>query len=103
LTAEREEGQRGSMHTLYRAALTLRRKLELDGESIDWIEAEGEVLVFRRACGFVCAINFGSDAVELPASVRDAKVLLASTRAKRGTLAANSAAWLGESLGKASA
>jgi hypothetical protein len=60
------------------------------------------VLVFRRAPGFVCAVNFGGEAVKLPATVRGAKVLLASTRARqRGTLAANSAAWL--SLGEASA
>ena len=49
-----------------------------------------------------CAVNFGNDVAELPASVSDAKVLLASTRARRrGTLAANSAAWL--SLGDATA
>jgi alpha-glucosidase len=95
LTAEREEGQRGSMHTLYRDALSIRRTLDVDGESIEWIEADGDVLVFRRPPGFVCAVNFGSDPAELPASVRLAKVLTASTRARaRGTLAANSAAWL---------
>ena len=102
LTAEREEGQPGSMHTLYRDALALRRTLDLDGEALNWVEADGDVLVFRRPPGFACAVNFGNDVAELPASVSDAKVLLASTRARRrGTLAANSAAWL--SLGDATA
>ena len=95
LTAAREEGQPGSMHSLYREALALRRTLEVDPERIEWVEADGDLLVFRRAPNFVCAVNFGSDVAEIPPSVGDATVLLASTRARRrGTLAANSTAWL---------
>ena len=51
--------------------------------------------IFRRAPNFVCAVNFGDDVAALPTSVSGARVLLASTRARRrDTLAANSAAWL---------
>ncbi len=95
LTAAREQDQPGSMHSLYREALALRRTLEVDPERIEWVEADGDVLVFRRAPNFACAVNFGNDVAELPPSLSGASVLLASTRArKRGTLGANSTAWL---------
>ena len=95
LTAAREEGQPGSMHSLYREALALRRTLEVDPQHVEWVEADRDVLIFRRAPNFACAVNFGDDVAALPTSVSGARVLLASTRARRrDTLAANSAAWL---------
>ena len=80
LAADAQDGVPGSTLELYRAALTLRRRLdELGDGTLEWLEGPADSLVFTRPAGagehrFECWTNFGSAPVTLP----DGQVLLAS-------------------------
>ena len=66
----------GSMLTLYRDALALRREYLLDApDEVVWQEAGDDVLVFSRGDGFTCMVNFGLVPVAVP---ENAEVLLSS-------------------------
>ena len=73
-----QEGDESSFLELYRAALRLRRALPgLRGASeVRWRDTpRDDVLVFTRAPGFGCVVNFGSSPVPVPLAGR---VLLSS-------------------------
>ncbi len=89
--AEREDPI--SMLQLYRQALRLRRELPALGDgALTWLTAhESDVLAFSREPEFACAVNLGTDPVELPDHSR---VLLTSAPLVDGLLPADTAAWL---------
>jgi alpha-glucosidase len=97
LTVEAQAGDTGSMLSLYRNALSIRRSHPAlgDGELI-WIESPGssqdsDVLAFSRGLGFVSVTNLSGAPVELPPYTR---LLLTSTPLENGLLPSDSTAWL---------
>jgi alpha-glucosidase len=92
-SVEAQDGDPGSMLTLYRRALGLRRsEPALRGESFAWLDtAEGaEVLAFARG-DLLCVVNLGADPVPLP---NHRQVLLTSTDLDGDRLPTDAAAWL---------
>ncbi|MDV6011990.1 glycoside hydrolase family 13 protein [Haloechinothrix sp. LS1_15] len=81
----------GSILSLYRSAIDLRRELlaGVDGE-LEWSTAPPGCLAFRRSCGLVCVLNASGAPVQLPAG----EVLLSSADVAEGMLPADAAAWL---------
>jgi alpha-glucosidase len=57
-----------------------------------WLPSAGSVLAFARG-QFVCLVNFGPEAVELPSG---ADVLLASDELEGGALKQDTTVWLTE-------
>ena len=97
LTVEAEAGNTGSMLSLYRTALSIRRSHPAlgDGE-LTWLDdgglgPESGVLAFSRGLGFVSVTNLSGAPVELPSYTR---LLLASTPLVDGLLPSDSTAWL---------
>ncbi|MFL6035346.1 MAG: alpha-amylase family glycosyl hydrolase [Gaiellaceae bacterium] len=91
LTAAAQEDDPGSVLSLYRAALTLRRTSPaFAGESLDWVPAPDGCLAFRRPGGLVCLLNLSGAAVPLP----EGRVLLASADTAGGVLPDDAAVWL---------
>jgi alpha-glucosidase len=88
VTAEAQDGDPGSMLTLYRTALRLRR--ERASGPLTWLPSEPGVLAFTRDGGFTCLVNLSGAPVPLPA---DRRVLLA-TEELDGELPVDAAAWL---------
>jgi alpha-glucosidase len=92
LAAERQAGLEGSMLSLYREALRIRRtEPELQDGPLRWRNAPSGVLAFARGDGFLCLLNLSDSAVELP---RHDAVLLASDPLENGRLPSDTAAWL---------
>ncbi|MDI5976953.1 glycoside hydrolase family 13 protein [Amycolatopsis magusensis] len=87
-TAEAQAGDAGSVLSLYRSGLRLRKHAQ--GE-LHWLEQPGEVLAFRRGDSFACLLNFSGEAVSLPSH---REVLLASGPLDDGRLPADTAVWL---------
>jgi alpha-glucosidase len=91
LTVEAESADDGSMLSLYRTALRLRRTSPaFDGESLEWLPAPGGCLAFRRPGGLVCLLNLSGADVPLP----EGSVLLASADVDGGRLPPDAAVWL---------
>ena len=92
LTVEAEAGNAGSMLSLYRNALSIRRSHPAlgDGELV-WIDSAPDVLAFSRGLGFVSVTNVSALPVELPSYTR---LLLTSTPLAGGLLPSDSTAWL---------
>jgi alpha-glucosidase len=91
LTAAAQEDDPGSVLSLYRAALTLRRTSPaFAGEGLDWVPASDGCLAFRRPGGLVCLLNLSGAAVPLP----EGRVLLASADTAGGVLPDDAAVWL---------
>ena len=91
LTAEAQEGDPGSVLSLYRAALERRRTSPaFAGEGLDWVPAPGGCLAFRRPGGLVCLLNLSGAPVPLP----EGRVLLASAEVDGGALPDDAAVWL---------
>ncbi|MGW5663964.1 glycoside hydrolase family 13 protein [Streptomyces sp. NPDC003758] len=85
-----------SVLSLYRTALSLRRRYGGDGE-LAWLQPDSaaEALAFRRDTGLVCTVNLGSKALPLPKG----DVLLASGHldkdpSGRQMIPADTAVWL---------
>ena len=93
LTVEAQDGRPGSMLTLYRTALHLRRAEPALGDGdLRWIDAGDRVLAFDRGDTFRCMVNLSPKPVTLPAGAR---VLLASTLPDAAdVLLPDTAAWL---------
>jgi alpha-glucosidase len=92
LTAEAQGRDPGSMLSLYRAALALRRgEADLRDGPMRWLPAGPGTLAFRRGAGFVCVVNLGTDPVPLPAG---GAVLLASGPLDGGAVSPDTAVWL---------
>ena len=103
-----QTGDPGSMLTLYRTMLALRRDLpDLAGSDLRWLGGDGlggglggvglgggpgdGVLAFGRGAGFACVVNLGAEPVPLP----DGEVLLTSgPLTDRSHLPGDTAAWL---------
>jgi alpha-glucosidase len=76
LTVEHQRADPGSMLSLYREALRLRRELPSLGDgALKWLSAPSDVLAFSREPGFLCVVNTGATAVAPPTH---GQVLLAS-------------------------
>ncbi len=70
-TVEAEDRDPGSMLTLYREALRLRRETAaLVGAPFEWLPAPADALVFSRGAAFRCALNLGAAPLSLPADRR---------------------------------
>lgn len=89
-TVEHEASDPGSMLSLYRAALALRRTLEGD-EGFAWLESEPDVLCFARGGGFVNVTNLSDRPIDLP---EHDLFLLGSTPLVDGQLPPDATAWL---------
>ena len=87
-----QRGNPESMLELYRAALRLRRSMNL-GATIEWLDRGPRHLAFRRGPGFVCVVNFDEAATALPSG----EVLLASgPLTDDGLVPGDTAVWLSE-------
>jgi alpha-glucosidase len=100
LSVERQEADEGSVLSLYREALRLRRTLPQLGEgTLEWIDSPPDTLAFRRHPDFVCIVNLGVAAIALPAALSEADVVLASGPRRdgrgddQGHLAGGTAIW----------
>jgi alpha-glucosidase len=95
-TAEVQSADPGSMLSLYRAALRLRKAEPGLGDGpIAWLGPGGPdtsaVLTFRRTERFVCMVNLGEGAVDLPPH---AELLLTSGPLVDGRVPPDTAVWL---------
>ncbi|SFE30879.1 glycoside hydrolase family 13 protein [Blastococcus tunisiensis] len=91
LTAEAQSADPGSMQSLYRTALGLRRGSGLfEGDGLEWLPSPDGCLAFRRPGGLACLVNLSAAAVPLP----EGEVLLASDDVAGGTLPPDAAVWL---------
>ena len=92
LTVERQESDEGSMLSLYRAALRIRRSEPGLGDgALTWRPADPGVLAFERGAGFINVTNLSNAAVPLPPH---RAVLLASDDVSDGHLPPDATAWL---------
>jgi alpha-glucosidase len=101
LSVEAQTGAEGSTLELYRAALRLRTDLFTTDEEFAWVDVgtatatgagtDGSpIIAFRRGSGVICVVNYGDEAVPLPAG----QVLLASGPGVDTTLPGETAAWI---------
>jgi alpha-glucosidase len=92
LTVERQRRDPGSMLTLYRRAIRLRREHpSLTGDDISWVDAPPGCVAFRREpSGLTCVLNASAAAVPLPAG----EPVLASAELPGELLPADTAVWL---------
>jgi alpha-glucosidase len=91
VTVASEDGDPASMLTLYRAALKVRRDLDLGAAPMRWLDAPAGVLSFERGDGFRFVLNLSSGPVSLP----DGELLLSSgAPTDSGELSPDTAAWL---------
>ncbi|MGE5292299.1 MAG: glycoside hydrolase family 13 protein [Micromonosporaceae bacterium] len=92
LTAAAQAADPGSMLSLYRAALRLRRSEPGLGDGpMMWLESARDVLAVSRPGGFMCVVNFAHSPAVLPGH---REVLLASGPLDGGNLPPDTAAWL---------
>ncbi|MBT0772219.1 glycoside hydrolase family 13 protein [Kineosporia sp. J2-2] len=93
LSVEAEQGDPGSMLSLYRQALRVRRELPqlgAGGGPLVWTGEEDQVLGLTRGQGFICMLNTGEVAVPLPPG----RVVLSSLSVDGGLLPPDAAAWI---------
>ena len=91
LTVEKQTGDADSTLSFFQRALELRkRRAEFDGDGVEWLEASGDALIFRRPGGLVCALNSGEHRLPLPPG----ELILASAPLLEGKLPPDAAAWL---------
>ena len=91
LTVEAQDRDPGSMLSLYRAALRIRRDTAHRGHRpLEWLRAPEEVLHFQRGDRFQCLVNLGAD--DMPVAGR---VLISSGPLPGGRLVPpDTAAWV---------
>ena len=97
LTVAAESEDPGSMLSLYRAGLRLRREAPWGTGAFAWFPSGDEVLAFTRGEDFACFVNFGSEPVALPAG---AEVLIASNDLEGGAVPHDTTVWLMNPLGQ---
>jgi alpha-glucosidase len=91
-TATRQAEEAGSMLSLYREALQIRRgEPALAGGTFRWLEAPVGVLAFGRGEAFAFLLNLSADPIELPPHDR---VLLLSAPLEDRLLPPDTAVWL---------
>ncbi|MER5966938.1 alpha-amylase family glycosyl hydrolase, partial [Streptomyces sp. NPDC002057] len=90
---DRQAADPGSMLSLYRTALALRRAETGFGDGpMGWLPAPEGILTFARAENLLCVVNLSDAPVLLPSHT---KVLLASAELPAdGTLPSDTAVWL---------
>jgi alpha-glucosidase len=89
-SVQAQDDDPSSTLSLYRRALSLRRKLQ-GGEELEWLEDLGDaVLHFRRSGGWESITNFGDQPVPLPAGV----VLTSSPLDDETVLPPDTTAWI---------
>ena len=91
LTTERQLTQDGSMLSLYRQALQLRRRIgDLHTDSLSWLSSPDAVLAFGRGERFRCVVNLSTEPVVL-----DSMPILSSVDlGPDGLLPPDAGAWL---------
>ena len=91
-TVDAQLADPGSMLTLYRDSLQIRRTdPDLRAPGLRWLEAPDGVLAFARGVGFVCLTNLRATPLALPTTV---DVLIASTPVQDGALSPDASAWI---------
>jgi alpha-glucosidase len=89
-SVQAQDDDPSSTLSLYRRALSLRRKLQ-GGEELEWLDdLGGTVLHFRRPGGWESITNFGAEPVPLPAGV----VLTSSPLDDETALPPDTTAWI---------
>jgi alpha-glucosidase len=92
LSVESQEADGGSMLSLYRRGLRLRREAPWGAAAtIEWLETPADVLSFSRGPRFVCLTNFGAEPVPLPAGT---ELLFASNDLQGGAVPEDTTVWL---------
>ena len=92
LTVTRQRCDPGSMLSLYRSVLRLRRREDaFAGEDFRWLAAPGGVLCYRRGADVTVVINTSARPVGLPPHDR---ILAASGEVTGGGLPPDTAVWL---------
>ncbi len=92
LSVEAQTADPGSMLSLYRAGLRIRRQAPWGvGSQLSWLDYGDDVIAFTRGEGFLCIVNFGSQPLELPAG---ADVLMGSAELVGDTLSQDTTVWL---------
>ncbi|WP_431219897.1 glycoside hydrolase family 13 protein [Leifsonia xyli] len=84
-----QEGVPGSTLSMYQETLKLRRRHDLAFGAPEWIDLGGDTLAFRTG-EVTVVVNFGTDAVALPAG----RIALASDELEDGKLPQDTAVWL---------
>jgi alpha-glucosidase len=93
LTVEAQTGAEGSMLSLYREGLRLRRTAPWNGDTaLRWIASSDEVIAFARG-SFACLVNFGPHPVPL---LEGADVLMSSDALEGGALPQDTTVWLSQ-------
>jgi alpha-glucosidase len=87
LTVEAQSGDDGSMLSLYRAGLRLRRTIH---GPLGWLPSAGNVIAFARGDSFACVVNFGPAPVPLPPG----DVLIASSDVEGGAVPQDTTVWI---------
>ena len=90
LTVAAQTGDPASTLTLFGRAIALRRGRAQLERTVRWLPTTPEVVAFRCADGWVCALNAGAVPVPLPGG----DVLLASGPLQDGQLPPDTAVWL---------
>jgi alpha-glucosidase len=96
LTVAAQSEDPSSMLSLYRAGLRLRRAAPWGAGELRWISSPDAVLAFARGDRFSCIVNFGPEAVELPAADG---VLIVSDELEGGALPPDTTVWLSQANG----
>jgi alpha-glucosidase len=97
LTVEAESTDPGSMLSLYRAGLRLRKQAPWGAGEFRWIPFDGDVLAFARGDAFTCFVNFGPEPVALPAG---SELLISSNDLEGGAVLQDTTVWLYNPLGQ---
>ncbi|MDI5965946.1 glycoside hydrolase family 13 protein [Streptantibioticus silvisoli] len=91
-TVEAQRADPGSMLSLYRTGLRLRRAEDALGDGpMRWLDSRPDVLAFGRGDAFACVVNLGPDPVEPPAH---RELLLASGPLDGDRIPPDTAVWL---------
>jgi alpha-glucosidase len=91
LTVGAQADDPGSMLSLYRNGLRIRRSRPWGAGAFRWLGAGRDSLAFARGDSFVCLVNFGSEPVPVPDG---APVLIASNELEGGALPQDTTVWL---------
>jgi alpha-glucosidase len=92
LSVEAEIEDPKSMLSLYREGLRIRRQAPWgESSTLSWLEYGEDVIAFTRGQEFLCIVNFGSEAVELPSGF---DILVASAELISNAVPQDSTVWL---------
>ncbi len=93
VTVEAETDDPASMLSLYRTGLAIRRDSPWGaaGSDLRWLDYGDDVIAFTRGERFVCIVNFGPRAVELPSGT---DILLSSAELVGNEVPQDTTVWL---------